>query len=101
MQYKQKTITMHKYLISLFLSLSFLNACEFIAGVTVPEEYEYIDNLLSQAADQHKENTRMLHLINEIELDFLTLLASRHEGVRKWERSMEHLSERIKSLLSK
>jgi hypothetical protein len=91
---------MYKYITFLFLSIPPLSACEFIAGTTVPEAYDYVDQLLLTATHQHRGNEQILRQIDEIETQFLVLLAGRNDGNPTWKDDIEQLVTRINGLIS-
>lgn len=91
---------MYKYLIVLLLFFPSLCACEFIAGVTVPEEYHYVDTLLADAVLKHTGNTATLSLIVAMETEFLVLLAGRNDGINGWKEAVDRLVTSIRELTS-
>jgi hypothetical protein len=94
----RKTI-MHIYLI-LYFFLSTLTACEFIAGVTVPPKYAYVDELFVVAGKAYAQNPMVLNQLERMEEEFLVLLATRNDTKTGCDTEIKRLAEALTQLIS-
>jgi hypothetical protein len=68
-----------KFIVILSLFVSAADASEFLAGVAVPEEYLYIEQLFSRAKLYNQENPVALSKLDNLDTEWMHLLAVRDE----------------------